>query len=135
MPRFRRKVVRQRAGDQCEYCRLPQSCSILPHEIDHIRARKHQGRTTLDNTCLACAECNAAKGSNVAGYDPESGVLVGLFNPRTQGCEEHFVWDGSVMIGRTPVGRATIDVLNINHADRIECRRLLLESGRWLQDP
>jgi 5-methylcytosine-specific restriction endonuclease McrA len=44
---------------------------VLPHEIDHIRARKHRGLTTMDNTCLACAHCNAAKGTDAtAGLYP-----------------------------------------------------------------
>jgi 5-methylcytosine-specific restriction endonuclease McrA len=41
MARFRRKLVWIRADNQCEYCQLPQSATALPHEIDHIRARKH----------------------------------------------------------------------------------------------
>ena len=31
---------------------MPQACTVLPHEIDHIRARKHHGPTSLENTCL-----------------------------------------------------------------------------------
>jgi hypothetical protein len=131
MARFRRKLVWKRAGDRCEYCQLPQSCSTLPHEIDHIRAKKHHGPTTLLNTCLACAYCNGAKGSNAAGFDPESGELVPLFNPRTDTWAEHFVWEGPVLLGLTPVARATLDVLNINAPARVEHRRLLLASGQW----
>ena len=71
-----RKQMRDRAGDRCEYCHLPQSCSVLPHEVDHIRARKHRGPTTLQNTCWACAYCNNGKGSNAAGYDPQTDELV-----------------------------------------------------------
>ena len=71
MPRYSRKAVFRRASDRCEYCRLPRRESVLPHEIDHIRARKHRGLTTMDNTCLACAHCNAAKGTDAtAGLYP-----------------------------------------------------------------
>src|SRR6516165_1268116 len=119
MAKSRRDQIRDRAGDVCEYCLLPQFCTTLPHEIDHIRAKKHHGPTTLQNTCLACAYCNAAKGTNVAGFDPESGELVPLFNPRTQRWNEHFTWRGSTLIGLTAIGRATIDVLNINSAERL----------------
>jgi hypothetical protein len=103
----------------------------LPHEIDHIRAKKHHGPTTTLNTCLACASCNGFKGSNVAGFDPDSGVLVPLFNPRLDNWSDHFVWDGPILVGLTAVARATIDVLNINHHERAEHRRLLLETGLW----
>jgi hypothetical protein len=103
----------------------------LPHEIDHIRAKKHHGPTTLLNTCLACAYCNAAKGSNPAGFDPESGELVPLFNPRADVWAEHFAWDGPQLLGLTAVARATIDVLNVNAPERVEHRRLLLAAGDW----
>jgi hypothetical protein len=99
--------------------------------MDHIRARKHHGLTTLQNTCWACALCNAAKGSNVASYDSESGALVALFNPRADSWSEHFRWRGPLLIALTPVGRATIDVLRINHPERVEHRRLLLAGGLW----
>src|SRR6185369_6040387 len=104
MARLSRRKVRERAKEKCEYCQLPQGCSVLPHEIDHIRAKKHHGPTTLRNTCLACAYCNGAKGSNVAGYDTESGELTALFNPRSDVWHEHFVWIGPVLRGLTPVG-------------------------------
>src|SRR5579862_9695311 len=111
MARFKREVVRQCAILQCEYCQLPQAATRLPHEIDHIRALKHRGATTLSNTCLSCSYCNGAKGSNVAGYDPETGELI---NPRLDAWAEHFYWEGPVLLGKTPKGRATIDVLRIN---------------------
>ena len=60
MARSLRKLIREGAEDRCEYCRMPQSCTVLPHEIDHIRARKHHGPTTQHNTCLACAQCNGS---------------------------------------------------------------------------
>lgn len=123
----RRQQIWARAGGRCEYCRLAQADTTLPHEVDHIRARKHRGPTTLANTCLACAYCNAAKGTNAAGFDPETDELVPLFNPRADAWAEHFVWDGPVLTGRTPIGRATIEVLGINRPERIEHRKLLAE--------
>jgi hypothetical protein len=128
---FRRRQVIERAGNRCEYCHLPQACSVLPHEIDHIRARKHHGPTTMANTCWACAYCNSAKGSNAAGFDPETGALVPLFNPRSDVWPEHFVWRRAVLRGLTSIGRATIDVLRINDVERIAHRRLLIASGDW----
>src|SRR5438128_11392399 len=115
----RRRHVRERARGRCEYCQLPQECTALPHEIDHIRARKHRGATTLQNLCWACALCNSHKGTNVAGYDSETGELVPLFNPRRDQWQEHFTWEGSTLVGKTPVARATIDVLRINDPDRV----------------
>ena len=39
--------VWERARGACEYCRLPQTYSHLPFEIDHIIPRKHKGPTTI----------------------------------------------------------------------------------------
>ena len=125
----RRQVVRNRAGRRCEYCRLAEEHSSLPHELDHIRAKKHRGRTALSNICWACAYCNSAKGTNVAGFDPDTDELVPLFNPRTDDWADHFAWEGSALLGRTGIGRATIDVLGINREERIAHRRLLLDAG------
>ena len=44
--------VRQRAGDRCEYCRLPQGAHVLTFPVDHIIARQHGGRTEHDNSAL-----------------------------------------------------------------------------------
>lgn len=120
-----RETVWSRARHRCEYCQLPQASSVLPLELDHIRARKHRGKSTAQNLCLACAYCNAAKGTNVVGYDPETDDLVALFDPRRDEWGEHFAWNGPVLIGKTPKGRATIEVLGINRPDRIQHRRLL----------
>ena|SRR6516225_10075209 len=129
MARLPRKRVWERAHGCCEYCLLPQAFSTLPHEIDHIRARKHHGRATLSNLCLACAACNAFKGPNVAGYDPDTGELVPLFDPRNDKWSTHFTWSGARLVGTTPVGRSTIDVLRINASERVQHRAMLMALG------
>ena len=126
-----REQVRERAQDRCEYCQLPQSGTLLPHEQDHVRAQKHHGPTALDNLCWACAQCNAAKGPNIAGYDPATGELTSLFNPRKQSWNEHFHWNGAELAGKTQVARATIDVLGVNYMDRVEHRRLLMAADEY----
>src|ERR1051325_569106 len=45
MAKFRRKQVFERAKYACEYCRMPQAFSVLPHEVDHIRAKNITGLT------------------------------------------------------------------------------------------
>lgn len=121
--------MRARAGDRYEYCRIPQAATSLPHTIDHIRARKHRGADNVVNLCWSCAPCNAAKGSNVAGHDPATDALVPLFNPRSDIWDDHFAWRGARLTGQTPVGRATIDVLRVNDANRVSLRRMLMRVG------
>lgn len=129
MPASRRQRVWDRAAGRCEYCRMPQELDIQPFQLDHIRAQKHAGPTTIANLALSCLPCNSYKGANVAGYDPETDELHPLFNPRSDAWNEHFSWDGAVLCGSTPIGRATIAVLRINLPERIEHRRLLIAAS------
>ena len=117
------RLVWRRAGDACEYCRLPQSRSLDQFHIEHIVARQHHGQTTEDNLALACPRCNSGKGPNLAGLDPQTGRRVWLFHPRRHRWRQHFQWHGSVLIGRTAIGRATIDVLKINDKLAVKLRR------------
>ena len=85
----------------------------------------------MANLALACPHCNYHKGPNLAGLDPATGRLARLFHPRRNRWNAQFAWDGPVLQGRTPIGRTTIQVLFIDHPDRIEARRLLIEVGRF----
>jgi hypothetical protein len=126
-----REQVRRRATDRCEYCRMPQSGTVLPHEIDHIRSQKHSGPSTLENLCWACALCNSYKGTDIAAYPPGSDAIVPLFHPRIDNWAAHFEWNGAVLRGNTWTGAATVELLRINQAERIEHRRLLMSLGIW----
>jgi len=124
-------AVRSRAQDKCEYCLLPQSVLRLRFQIEHVIARQHGGLDRLDNLALACGRCNRHKGPNLAGIDHDTGQMTRLFNPRTDRWAEHFRWDGPRVIGATPIGRATIAVLVMNHEDDIAVRLELIESRRF----
>jgi hypothetical protein len=122
-------LVRRRAGDLCEYCQLPQAFSSTRFQIDHIIAEQHGGRTVASNLALACFADNNHKGANLAGIDPKTGKKVWLFNPRRQKWSRHFRWRGPVLVGRTPIGRATVAVLAINLPHRIAQRAALIAEG------
>lgn len=126
-----RGQVRQRAGDRCEYCLMPQAGTVLPHAVDHIRSQKHGGPSTLENLCWSCAWCNSFKGTDIAAYPPGSNEIVPLFNPRTDAWDDHFFWEEAVLRGKTPVGSATIELLRINQPERVDHRRLLMQVGLW----
>ena len=78
---------------------------------------------------LSCYNDNLHKGPNIAGIDPLTGQLTPLFHPRRDDWHEHFAWNGPELVGLTPIGRTTIDVLNFNLAERVEHRRLLFQAG------
>jgi hypothetical protein len=123
------RLVWRRAQRTCEYCQVPKEYDVLPFEIDHILARKHGGLTTSRNLALACFPCNNHKGPNIAGRDPRTGRIVRLFHPRRDKWQQHFQWDGPLLVGLTPIGRATIAVLEINLPRRIALREALLDEG------
>jgi hypothetical protein len=122
-------LVWQRAGNSCEYCRMPSRLHPLPFQIDHVIAQKHHGPTAASNLALSCFWCNSYKGPNIAGIDPETAEIVPLFNPRNNRWEGHFRWDGPILNGLTASGRATIEVLGINHPVRVALRESLMAEG------
>jgi hypothetical protein len=124
------QVVRQRAGERCEYCLLPEEFSDLPHVFDHVVARQHRGRTISNNLALCCGRCNLSKGPNVAGIDPKTRRLTRLFHPAKDSWATHFHWRGPRLVGTTAIGRTTIAVLAINHPYRVAARRVLLAAGK-----
>jgi 5-methylcytosine-specific restriction endonuclease McrA len=123
------RQVRQRAGGLCEYCRLPQDYSDLAFEIDHIIAQKHGGPTTAGNLALSCVYCNSFKGPNIAGIDPRTKRITPLFHPRRHKWTRHFRWQGAVLVGRTPTGRATVAVLAMNCPEMVALRESLISEG------
>ena len=126
------RFVRQRAQQRCEYCRIPAFLEWLHFQIDHVIAQKHGGETAADNLALACFHCNSYKGPNIAGIDPRTGRLVRLYHPRRDVWSQHFEWDGPVLVGKTPIARATIHVLWINHPRMLHLRSALLAEGESL---
>jgi hypothetical protein len=134
MPKSRRRQVWERANGCCEYCRMPQDHDPRPFHLDHIRPQKHDGPTVVENLALSCAACSLYKGPNPAGFDPETDAMQPLFNPRTQDWNEHFEWDVGLLKGLTPIGRATLQVLNINEPLRVMHRELLIEMGVFPPD-
>jgi hypothetical protein len=134
MDKALQELVWKRAKGVCEYCQRPQSLSIVPFEIDHIISLKHRGMTVAANLALSCVYCNSHKGPCVAGVDTESNQIVRLFHPRNDEWHDHFYWEGAMLCGRTPIGRATIATLEINHPDCVLVRQLLLDAGAFPED-
>jgi hypothetical protein len=130
-----REFVRRRAGNRCEYCRLPQDATpFIAFHVEHIIARQHLDEEQSDPSGLAyaCDRCNAFKGPNLSSIDPQTGDKVDVFNPRTHVWSDHFAVSGGKIVGLTAVGRATARLLNMNDPRRVELRlQWLGEVGRF----
>lgn len=131
IPSALRRLVVSRAEEKCEYCRMPQLFSSYTYEVDHIISEKHGGDTISENLALACLPCNRHKGSDIASFDPATGELTPLFNPRSQVWQEHFCIEAGYIVGTTPVGRTTVFLLKFNAGSEATLRIMLLEQGAW----
>ena len=120
-----RAEVRARAGERCEYCRIHQRHYVLTFHVEHIVARQHGGSDDGANLAWACHFCNRYKGPNLAGLDPDTGHLTRLFHPRTDVWTTHFHVQAGRIVGRTPEGRTTVQVLNMNQPERVRTRLAL----------
>lgn len=123
IPAALRRLVEKRANFECEYCKLSSGLSFFPHEIDHIIAEKHGGNTEAENLAYACWRCNRHKGTDLGSFDPETQEFCFLFNPRTQQWLEHFTFNGVVIVGLTPFGRTTTQLLQFNSEERLKERQ------------
>ena len=104
--------------------------------VDHIIPEVFGGSNEAANLCLACWDCNLAKGQRVAATDPTTAQLVPLYHPRQQVWREHFEWAdaGIRIIGKTASGRATVDSLMLNREVLMQARRLWVEVGWYPPD-
>lgn len=122
-----RQVI-ARAGNRCEYCRMHQSLQGATFHIEHIVPQSAGGSDTADNLALSCPSCNLSKSNRVVVPDPQTNQEVPLFNPRTDRWLDHFTWDEDWrIVGLTPIGRATVAALNLNHPRRVTIR----EAEEW----
>ncbi|MGK7873792.1 MAG: HNH endonuclease [Xenococcaceae cyanobacterium] len=124
--------VRAAAGNRCGYCLSPQHLVMARLEIEHIIPISKGGSNDESNLWLACPICNRYKSDKTTVVDPETGETVGLFNPRTQVWFEHFQWteDGLRIVGKTPIGRATVAALHLSDdPDALEVRSYWVMAG------
>ena len=128
--RARRKVT-ARARGGCEYCRTPLRYAVQSFSVEHIVPLVKGGDHRLENLALACQGCNGHKHTKTESRDPVSKRSVPLFHPRRQRWADHFVWsnDFTLLLGRTPTGRATVEALRLNREGLVNLRRLLYPTG------
>lgn len=125
-----REFVRWRAARRCEYCRLPEFADpYFVFHLEHIVARQHGGNDAPSNLCWSCSRCNHRKGTNLVSIDRKTGQQANLFHPREQTWTDHFALVDGQIVGLTPIGRATAQLLGMNEPHRVRLRRELVEQG------
>ncbi len=123
--------VVERAKGCCEYCRSQVRFAMQSFSVEHIVPRSCGGKTEFENLALACQGCNNHKYTKTKGRDPVNGDVVPLYHPRLQRWRDHFAWneDCALIIGLTPVGRATVEALCLNRDGLINLRQVLYIMG------
>lgn len=127
--RATRKLVAERAGHRCEYCRVLAYLSAFDYHVDHIIGIQHGGPNSLNNLAYVCSPCNWKKGPNISTILEFDGPLIALFNPRKQDWFDHFGTKNGVLIPQTFIAEATIKLLELNQPNKIEERYELLLAG------
>lgn len=117
------RAVEARGDGRCEYCRMHHSLQGATFHVEHVVPRCKGGASELANLAWCCLSCNLHKSDRVEFADPTGGVVVPLFHPRQMRWEEHFQWRGVRLVGLTPVGRATVAALDLNHQRRVRIRQ------------
>jgi 5-methylcytosine-specific restriction endonuclease McrA len=127
-----RQQVSERSQGCCEYCRSQARFATQSFSVEHIIPRRQGGKTSLDNLALSCQGCNGHKYTKIEGEDPISGARTPIYHPRNQRWQDHFRWseDFTLVVGITPIGRATVEVLQLNRSGLINLRQVLYELGQ-----
>lgn len=120
------EVLRLAKG-YCEYCLYPENYASDFFHFDHIIPISKGGKSVLLNLARSCGRCNGLKAHMIKHFDPLTGQKMPLFNPRMDLWIEHFQWsdDDLLILGQTPIGRATADLLQLNRQNVVNLRQLL----------
>jgi hypothetical protein len=105
--------------------------TVVTFEIEHIHPTSRGGRTEFKNLCLACPNCNRHKAGRITGYTDE-GIESRLFHPQRDHWLDHFDWsvNGTLIVGLTEIGLATVNLLRMNRPPLVEVRALWTFVGK-----
>ncbi len=127
-----KQIVAERADFCCEYCFSQLRYSPDSFSVEHIIPLAQGGTNQLDNLALSCQGCNNHKYTNITALDPLSGARVPLYHPRQHQWKEHFTWNDefSLILGITPIGRVTVEKLQLNREGVVNLRQVLGQIGK-----
>jgi len=128
LPKKLRLLVKERAQGCCEYCICQEDYGPDAFSDEHIIPLAAGGKSIAENIARAFQRCNNFKYDKTRAVDPITRESVPLFHPREHDWREHFAWsdDYTMIVGLTPVGRATIAELDLNRKGAVNQRKLLL---------
>ena len=131
MTKETKKTVYERAQYCCEYCFSQSKFSSDNYSIEHIIPLVKGGTSTLENLALSCQRCNNHKFTATHALDMATGTITPLYHPRNDIWSEHFQWsvDATEILGISPIGRATVQRLQLNREGLINLRNVFVAVG------
>jgi hypothetical protein len=131
VPKSIRNAVIERAKSCCEYCVGQQAFSMDVFSVEHTWPRSKGGTNAFENLALSCQGCNNCKHAHTEAIDPQTKKSAPLYNPRKDRWQKHFTWseDYTLILGLTPTGRATIELLELNRPGNQNLRQVLYVTG------
>ncbi len=131
IPERIRKLTAERAKFICEYCQLPDLGAGISFHADHVLASKHGGLTVLENLAYCCPECNLYKGTDFATFLSGNENAIRFFSPRTDQWHEHFENIDGLILSRSEIGQATVNIFRMNNLSRVFTRQQLMAAGLY----
>ena len=121
------RMVLSLSNDYCEYCWYPAAFSPTSFHFDHITPLSRGGKSILENLARACGGCNGYKQDKINHFDPVTHQVCRLYHPREDLWQDYFQWsdDDLLIIGINPIGRATVELLQVNRQANVNLRELL----------
>jgi hypothetical protein len=125
IPAELRRRVRAHFLQRCSYCQSSEALTAVTFEVEHIKPLSLGDQTDFENLCLACPTCNRHKANRVIGHTDE-GIETRLFHPQRDSWLAHFDWsvNGTVIVGLTAIGVATVNLVRMNRPQLVEVRSL-----------
>jgi HNH endonuclease len=126
-----KQQVIERANGCCEFCLAQLRFSPNSFHVEHHVQIGRGGGNTAENLTLACPQCNLHKATRTEAVDPVTEQVVPIFHPRQMNWDEHFTWsyDTTQMVGETPIGRATVELVQTNRETLLNLRWALQQLG------
>lgn len=103
---------------KCAYCECRLSKESNYMEVEHFEDKHHNPDKVVmwNNLLPSCKKCNGAKGTHDVTSEP-------IINPYDDDPREHLLWRLYRFRGKTPKGKNTIDVTDLNNSTRLVLSR------------
>lgn len=119
-----RDDVRADFNRQCGYCTVSETEAVVEtHELDHYWPQKIRPDLAhaFANLVLCCRPCNGKKWSRPPHHPQDPSLMI--VRPDDHEPSDHYAMDGLRIQGRTPAGRFSADLLDLNRQPLLEMRR------------